>query len=95
MRIEAAAIGQHVVDQVKPLLDAAYVRVAALDGNPAERQNDALSIVATVGAFVTLQLTARLMMTKNAEPETALSIAITEIADRACAEFAVTMSGRR
>lgn len=93
MPIEAAAIGQHVVDQLKPVLDAAYAQVAALPGNPAERENDALSIVANVGAFVGLQLTARLMMTKRIDPETAMALASQDVVARMTAQFVDLLFG--
>ena len=84
---EAAAIGQQLVDQLKPMLDIAYDQIIALPGNPAERENDALSVLATIGGFVGLQLTARLMKTKRIDPETAMALAAEEMAQRIVAEF--------
>lgn len=94
MPAEAAAIGQEVVDRLKPMLDTAYDAVMALPGSPAERQNDALSIVANVGAFVALQMSARLMQTKQVDPETAMAVTMGNISDRLVAEFVGVLFGR-
>lgn len=93
MPASAAAIGQAVVDQLKPLLDAAFDQVRAMPGNPAERENDALSLIAHVGAFVGLQMSARLMHCKRVDPETAIAVALGNISDRMCAEFVGLLFG--
>lgn len=90
----AAGIGQAVVDQLKPLLDRAFDEVIALPGNPAERENDALSIIANVGAFVVLQMTARLMQLKRVDPETAMAVTLGNISDRMAAEFVGLLFGK-
>jgi hypothetical protein len=95
MSPELAAIGQELVNQLKPMLDEAFVRVATAPGNPAERVNDALSTIATVGAFVAQQLTARLMFTKQAPLDVAATIALDEIARRLISQIVeVTSAGR-
>lgn len=93
MRADAAAIGQAVVDQLKPLLDDAFVRIDALPGNPAERENDALPALAHIGSFVALQLTARLMQRKRVDPETAIAITMENISERVVAEFVGVLFG--
>lgn len=78
----AAAIGQQLVDQLKPMLDRAYDDIVALPGNPAERENDALSVTANVAAFVGMQLTARLMMGKQVDIAIAATVAVQDITER-------------
>jgi hypothetical protein len=89
----AAAIGQELVDQLKPMLDSAFDRVSALPGNPAERQNEALSVLAHVGAFVGLQLTARLMRAKRIAPDDAMAVTLGEISERMTLEFVTLVFG--
>lgn len=89
----AAKIGQALVDQLKPLLDRAFEDIVALPGNTAERENDALSAIVNVGSFVALQMSARLMKLKHLDPETAMAITMSNIADRMCAHFAELVFG--
>ena len=89
----AAAIGQELVDQLKPMLDRAFDAAIALPGDSAERQNDALSLMAHLGSFVGLQMTARLMQLKGCDPETAMAITMSNISDRMCSEFVELLFG--
>lgn len=89
----AAAIGQDLVDRLKPMLDDAFDRIVALPGSPAERENDALSVIAHIGCFVGLQMTCRLMQLKRVDPETAMAVTLGNISDRMCAEFVGVLFG--
>lgn len=77
-----AAIGQRLVERLKPMLDESFDAVTMLPGDPAERENDALSMVSTVAAFAGLQLVGRVMAMKQVPVGTALHIAVSDFQRR-------------
>jgi hypothetical protein len=85
MSPELAAVGQRVADQLKPLLDEAFIEVRDAPGERSERQNDALSTLANIGASVAAQLVIRLVETKGIPPGIGLDLASAEIDARATA----------
>lgn len=79
---EVARIGQQLVEALKPMLDDAFDTVMALPGDPAERQNDALSLISTVAAFAGMQFAARLALCKGIEFSDALYAATHDVQRR-------------
>lgn len=78
----AQRIGQDLADAVKVMLDHAFAAVLSLPGDPAERRNDALSLVSGLSAMVGVQLVGRLVQFKAVPLEVALPIAVKDIGHR-------------
>lgn len=94
MPAHAAEIGQELIDQLKHMLDGAFERVVGQPGDPYQLENDALSVVANVGAFVAMQLTARLIMLKGVDLTTAVYVAQQDIIARQQQHIATMLETR-
>lgn len=73
---------QAFADALKLMLDAAFATVLALPGNPAERENDAVSTVCGMASMAGVQFVGRLIERTGIDVDLALSLALADIEHR-------------
>lgn len=91
----AQRLGQDLADVLKLGLDETFSAIASLPGDPAERENDALSMVSGLAAMIGVQLVGRMMKAKHVGLDAAMRLAIVDIEFRlrGTIDFATSRDG--